>query len=517
MKIAIIGAGISGLSAGCYLQMNGFETEIYEKHSRPGGLCTTWKKGDYNFDGCIHWLLGSNENNPIYSLWSELIDMDPVEFVNHEARFHIELKNNADKYGSKVFHLYNNLGRLEKYLLDLAPEDKRRIRKFIGMMRHIQRWEVPPEIKTPPSLFTFWQKIGMVKHLPLLLFMLRNKYITNYTFAAKLKNPFLKEAFELLFDGGEVALLVITFPLAFSDLQAAGYPVGGSAKFAERITERYLSLGGKINYQSGVQEIMVKDDMATGLLLEDGREIKSDLVVSAADWHFTVFKALKGKYVNQKLLDLHDGKKFRVYYSVINVSMGIGRPMNEMQHLSRFPLEKPLVSPDGTVFERLEFHIYNYDPTLAPVGKTCASASFYTANGDFWIDLYKNDRDKYDRARKDFAAEVIDILDNKFGRIKEYLEVTDVATPATYHQFTGNWQGSVQGWMPGKNIMAPSPVKMQLPGLKNFYYASHWSMPGGGLPTAVKSARDMARTIVARHGKTFIVPTFSQDKHHQIK
>ena len=43
-KINIIGAGISGLCAGCYLQMNGFETHIFEKHDIPGGLCTSWEK-----------------------------------------------------------------------------------------------------------------------------------------------------------------------------------------------------------------------------------------------------------------------------------------------------------------------------------------------------------------------------------------------------------------------------------------------------------------------------------------
>ena len=42
-KVNIIGAGIAGLSAGCYLQMNGYDTEIYELHSIPGGLCTSWK------------------------------------------------------------------------------------------------------------------------------------------------------------------------------------------------------------------------------------------------------------------------------------------------------------------------------------------------------------------------------------------------------------------------------------------------------------------------------------------
>jgi phytoene dehydrogenase-like protein len=41
-KIIIIGAGISGLSAGCHAQMNGYESEIFEMESTPGGLCTSW-------------------------------------------------------------------------------------------------------------------------------------------------------------------------------------------------------------------------------------------------------------------------------------------------------------------------------------------------------------------------------------------------------------------------------------------------------------------------------------------
>ena len=50
MKVNIIGAGVAGLSAGCYLQMNGFETEIFERHSTFGGLCTSWKRGGYTFE-----------------------------------------------------------------------------------------------------------------------------------------------------------------------------------------------------------------------------------------------------------------------------------------------------------------------------------------------------------------------------------------------------------------------------------------------------------------------------------
>ncbi len=43
-KVIIIGAGVAGLLAGCYAQMNGFETQIFEKHTKPGGLCTSWQR-----------------------------------------------------------------------------------------------------------------------------------------------------------------------------------------------------------------------------------------------------------------------------------------------------------------------------------------------------------------------------------------------------------------------------------------------------------------------------------------
>ncbi|HEX7619489.1 MAG TPA: NAD(P)-binding protein, partial [Verrucomicrobiae bacterium] len=55
-KVIIIGAGIAGLSCGCYLQMNGIQTEILEASLLPGGLCTAWHRGPYVFDGCLRWL-----------------------------------------------------------------------------------------------------------------------------------------------------------------------------------------------------------------------------------------------------------------------------------------------------------------------------------------------------------------------------------------------------------------------------------------------------------------------------
>jgi len=495
MKVSIIGAGVSGMAAGCYMQMSGFQTIIYECHKSFGGLCTSWKKGEYTFESGFQWLLGSGPASPFYQLWTELLDMESIPFISHESRMDIEVRHSRSLSGDKIFHLYTNLNFLRNYLMDNSPEDQGVINKLISCIKKIQSFEIPPMIKKVPSLLPLNEKIKYIRYLPLLWFLKNLQKETNFTFARKFKSPFLKEAFELLFDGDELPLMIITMPLAFNDLYASGYPLGGASVFVSRLMDKYLSLGGQIQYDSPVRKILVENNCATGIQFENGAQIRSDIVISAADWHFTVFNALDGKYVSNAIRELDSQKKLKVYFSVFIVSLGIGRAFEGISHFLRFPLDYDLVSPDGTVYSRLESHIYNYDPTLAPEGKTVVSVSFYTRNADYWINLRENDRIQYNKVKNEFAEEVIDLMEKKFGKIKEYIEEVDVATPATFFRFTNNWKGSAQGWLPGKNLMAKSPVDYKLPGLKNFYYTGHWSIPGGGLPVAIKSARDTVQII----------------------
>lgn len=497
-KIAIIGAGISGLAVGTYLQMHGFETQIFEQHSKPGGLCTSWRRGEYTFDGCIHWLLGSAPANPFYRLWNELLEMPSIRFHNHRLRMDIEVPCHTDRFGSKVFHLYTHLDELEAYLLNIAPEDARPIRKLIRSMRTIQRFEVPPMIQSVPSLLPLREKMKMITLLPFVFHYLHWKDETNFTYAKKFKNAFLREAFELLYDGQEVKLLILTMPLAFYDRDAAGYPLGGSEQFARRLESKYLSLGGKIHYQCAVDKILHSNGKATGLTLTSKVRHNADIIISAADWHFTLFHALDGKFADSMAQKLKELQGLQVYSSMFMVSLGIGCNFTHHPHYFRFPLNEPLVSPDGSVYNRFEVHTYNYEPEFAPAGRTVVALTLYTDQADYWIDLRAMDYQRYQKAKTDFAQKLIDIYHQKIGDIKTHIEVTDIATPATYHRYTRNWKGSLQGWYPGRNLMASSPVKWELRGLKNFYMTSHWNTPGGGLPVVVKSARDLAQTICHR-------------------
>lgn len=503
MKVNIIGAGVSGLCTGAYLQMNGFETEIFEKHSIPGGLCTSWDIGEYRFDGCAHWILGSDTGSSFYKMWSEILDMKKITWHNHEMRIAVDLKEHKNKYGDSVLYFYTNIDKFENYLIDLSPEDAKMIKKMTASIRLMQQYDLPPVLDDLPFIQSTIRGIKMAKYFKFLWMLIKWRNITNFAFADKLKSPFLREGFRNLFDDQEVNMIVFTMPMASFDKKSAGYPVGGSLEFAKKIEQRYLSLGGKIHYKTPVKKIITENGKAKALLVRNNVVHEADLTISCADWNWTIYEALEGKYVNKKIEKLKNLEELKVFYSVLQFSFGIAKDLSEFPHFSRFPIDTPIESPDGTVYNRLEVHVYSYDPTFAPKGKTSVVTSFYTDKADFWIDLRKNDRPAYRAAKKQMLDRMVDELDKRLGGIKDKIEVMDFATPATYLRYTNNWKGSTQGWLPGENLVTLTPVKFTLPNLENFYMASHWNQPGGGLPIAINVARDVTKMICKKNNQKF--------------
>ncbi|HQN29409.1 MAG TPA: NAD(P)-binding protein, partial [Mesotoga sp.] len=71
-KVIVIGAGIGGLAAGCYARFNGFQTTVLESGERAGGLCTSWNRDGFTFDGCIRHLAGLKPETALYKMWSDL-------------------------------------------------------------------------------------------------------------------------------------------------------------------------------------------------------------------------------------------------------------------------------------------------------------------------------------------------------------------------------------------------------------------------------------------------------------
>jgi len=497
-KIIIIGGGIAGLSAGCYLRMNGYETTIYESHHSPGGLCTSWKREGYTFDGCIHWLVGSGPDDDFYDLWNELIDMRQLQIMDYEEFFRVE---DEDRKSLRVF---TDIDRLEREMKDVAPGDSEIIEGFAAAARKCLRIRLP--IKRAPEVYGFLDTVKFfAKILPLFRIYRKWGKLSAADLAARCKNPLLQKAILHMFlPDSSVLFLLMT--LAWMHKKSAGYPIGGSLNFARLIENRYKELGGDIVYQSKATKIFVDGDQAKGIQLENGERHNADVIISAADGHYTLFEMLEGKYVSDEVRAFY--KDLKIFPSLVMVSLGIARAFGGEPPCLIFPLKDPFVIDERSKQEEMYVRIFYYDPTLAEKGKTCITVMFGTEHYEYWRDLRSGDKEKYDEEKERIARATIEILDNRFGNIKDNVEVWDVATPATLIRYTNNWKGSFEGWLPTPKAIRLR-MKKTLPGLRNFYMIGQWVEPGGGLPPALTSGRNVTQMICKQDKKEFRIMTRS--------
>jgi phytoene dehydrogenase-like protein len=175
--------------------------------------------------------------------------------------------------------------------------------------------------------------------------------------------------------------------------------------------------------------------------------------------------------------------------------------MADEPHALTLFLEQP-VTVMGQPHDRLDVEVFNFDPALAPAGKTSVKVLF-KASYAYWQALAV-DRARYDEEKQRVAETVIGQLDGRFPGLAQQVEVVDVATPLTIERFTGNWRG-LQAWTPpGQTIStAMKGFTHTLPGLENFYMAGQWAEAMIGVSTAAISARNLVERLCRRDGKRF--------------
>ncbi len=490
-KVVIIGAGIAGLTCGTYAQLNGFDTHIYEMHSIAGGECTGWDRGDYHFDGCIHWLMGSKPGTALHDIWRTTGALnDDVKIVNHDifARY---------EEGDRYVNLYTNADKLEKHLLEVSPQDKKEIKRLCKALRAMGEFGMP--IDKPMDKMTAGdglkfaaKNIGKLGQLSFFNKTRMTEYVKLF------KDPLLQRAILGAIPGDYYANALV-MSMAGMHVGDSGYPVGGSRALAKRMEQRYVELGGQISYKSRVEKIIVENGSAKGIRLTNGEEVFGDIVISCADAYATFNKMLDGKYTPDIYRNLFDNphKHFTPTCSI--VFMGVNCEMTDSLRAINIHREKA-VHINGQESDMASLLNYAYDETLAPKGKT-VMAAYYEADYDYWNALYQ-DKEKYEQEKESLKQDAIDVLVKRYPQAEGKIEKTDVVTPMTYVKYCDAWRGCWMSWGDsGKDI--PRYFPGELEGLKNFLLAGMWTLPPGGLPGAAGAGRFAAHRITEAQGREF--------------
>jgi phytoene dehydrogenase-like protein len=487
-SIVVVGGGIAGLAAGCYGRLEGYETTVLEQGAGPGGLATCWTRGGYTVNGGLALVAGTGPGTAFEKLWRDLGVVPGLKVVCCDRLITVEGGNGRE------LRFHADLDRLRDHLLELAPDDRASIEGFIGAARVFLKHALP--VDKAMELLTPAEKVRLlVKSFPLLRMLGSWKKVTVGEFSRRLKDPFLREAFfelRALFSA-DLPMAVLAMFAAVLHRKAGGYPVGGAAALAAAVELRFRELGGEVRYGSRVIRVVVENGRAAGVRLADGSVVRADAVVSAIDGRSALFELLEGRFVGRRLRRIY--ASFPVGPAPVMVALGVAREFPDLPRASFghvFRLEEP-VALAGSRVAWLRPMVYNFDPTLAPPGRTLVRV-VVTSDYDYWSGL---SADRYREEKERTADLVVSLLERRFPGLGAQVETRDVATPLTLERYTGNWRGSALGWdLTPRTFMARIPKT--LPGLRSFAMAGHWVVGGGGVTFAALSGRDAVQILRSR-------------------
>jgi phytoene dehydrogenase-like protein len=190
---------------------------------------------------------------------------------------------------------------------------------------------------------------------------------------------------------------------------------------------------------------------------------------------------------------------YKPFPSYVQVSLGVDADLGGEPGFVLLLLDRAIEVDPGTTTDAVAFRVFNFDPTFAPAGQTAVVCVLMTYDHEHWCALREKDAAGYEAEKERVAAAVTAVFEGRFPKARGRVEVVDVATPATIVRYTGNWRGSMEGWLytPATGIRMLPCV---LPGLRGFYMVGQWIAPGGGLPSGLMTGRAVAKRIAKEAG-----------------
>jgi len=220
MKIAIIGAGFTGLAAGLKLAKAGHQVTIFEKDSFPGGLALGFSNPKWK------WTLEKH-----YHHW----------FTNDQ----------------KILALAKEIN---------YPVIIKRPKTSVYVNDKVYKFDSLSDVLRFPEL-TLFQRLRMGLTIALLKFNPFWKPLERYNASVFLPKMMGKKSYKTLWE----PLLIKKFGSFVNDISLAwfwarivkrtpslAYPEGGFLKFANAITSDIRKRGGKVLFNSGVKQIIVQ-------------------------------------------------------------------------------------------------------------------------------------------------------------------------------------------------------------------------------------------------------------------
>ena len=482
-KALIIGAGIAGIAAAIRLAVKGYEVEVFEANSYPGGKLSEFEKDRFRFDAGPSLLTMPQYIDELFRLAGK----EPGDYFRYQK---LKAVCNYFYADGTRFTAYADEEKFIQEISAITTEPAAHIKKHAAKSRQI--YNITNHVFLERSLhrlrtYWSWSTLKSIFKLPQ-IDAFRTLHKANESF---FKDERLLQFYDryATYNGSNpysapATLNVIPY---FEQHFGAYFPAGGMYSITTSLVKLAESLGVKFNYNSPVKEIVLDGGTAKGIKLS-GELYTADIVISNMDVWFTYKKLLKAhpRLHPRKILQQERSSSALIFYWGIN------------KQFQQLDLHNVFFSGDY----KAEFdHIWNgknisADPTvylnisskLKPDDAPAACENWFVM-----INVPANSGQDWDKLITIARQNILDKLGKNLGEdISQLIISESVLDPRGIESKTSSYRGSIYGTSSNSQFAAFLRHANRSSKINNLYFCGGSVHPGGGIPLCLLSAKIMS-------------------------
>jgi phytoene desaturase len=479
-KIIVIGSGFGGLGAAIRLAAKGHQVEIYEKRDKLGGRAYQYEVNGFKFDGGPTVITAPYMFDELFEQagkqredYFKLVPLDPFYRIFDHNGDHFDYHRSFD----------DTLAEIERW----NPADT------VGYQKFSQHTRAIFERFHPFTDRPFLRLSDMLKIMPDVIRL--QAFGGAYDFAARyIRHPFLRRVFSFhpLLVGGNPfdTPSIYTLIVQFEKQWGVHYAIGGTGAIVAGLGRLFSELGGKVNFNAEVAEILVEGRRASGIRLKDGSLHKADIIVSNGDVASTYRNLIpaqyRKKYTNARIDRMQYSMSLFVWYfgtkkRYLNSSLQHHNIIvNERyRELLRDIFNKHKLTDDFSLYLHMPSRT---DATIAPEG----CESFYVLSpvptldsGTDWKVMAPLYRDR-----------ILDFLEeNYLPDLRENLVAEHYIDPLHFQNTLNSYRGAAFSIKP--TLMQSSWFRPhnRSEELDDLYFVGAGTHPGAGVPAVLASGK----------------------------
>ncbi|MGC9342865.1 MAG: phytoene desaturase family protein [Bacteroidales bacterium] len=480
--VNVIGSGFSGLSTAANLANKGYDVNVFEKNSLPGGRARKLEEKGYRFDMGPTWYWMPEVFEKFFNRFGKKVsDYYELKRVDPGYRMYF----GVDDY----VNVPADMGELLKVFESIEPGGARKLEKFLKKAEFKYNIGINELVYLPGNSYLELVRWDLMKGIVKLDFF---KSVSTYV-RREFKDNRLRQILEfpVIFLGATPQKTPALYTLMnYADLAlGTWYPVGGMYSVVEGMKSVAEEMGAKFHMNSDVEEVVMNDNRAAGLKVNGDLQF-SDAIVAAADYHHVEQNLLPEKY--RRYTENYWDKRVMAPSSLLYY-LGLDKKLENFEHHNLF-FDEDFIKHAEEIYDNPKWptkpaiYVSNNtvtDPSVAPKGHDNLIILIPVAP-----DLKDTDeeREKYfdlvmDRLEKITKQEI-----KKHVVYKKSYAHRDFQSD--YNSYKGNAYGLANTLWQTANFKPR--MKSKVP---NLFFTGQLTVPGPGVPPTIISGNVVAEQV----------------------